>query len=161
MRGGITKGKFYEDDLFVHGKALIKAVELEEKHAIYPRILIDSNCLNCYEVITAKNGNCTNCKNNIQKMNIPCINYCNRKNIKMDNDGLYSVNPYYSQLGDFESFKNQLISVLMQYKGDLKIRQKIMWLIAYHNDFCRKDLNCGRFASNPIITDEEIADAIK
>ena len=41
LRGAITEGHFYkdEDNIFVYGKALIDAVEMEEKLAIYPRVL--------------------------------------------------------------------------------------------------------------------------
>lgn len=40
-RGGITKGQFFMDDIFVWGPALVDAYLLESKEAIYPRILID------------------------------------------------------------------------------------------------------------------------
>lgn len=42
MRGAITEGPFYKDDdsIFVYGKALIDAVKMEEKFAIYPRIIM-------------------------------------------------------------------------------------------------------------------------
>lgn len=40
-RGGITKGQFFMDDIFVWGSALVDAYLLESKEAIYPRILID------------------------------------------------------------------------------------------------------------------------
>lgn len=41
LRGAITEGPFYKDDnnIFVYGKALIDAVEIEEKLAIYPRVV--------------------------------------------------------------------------------------------------------------------------
>lgn len=40
IRGAITKGKFFYDDVFVYGQALVEAVNLEEKSAIYPRIIL-------------------------------------------------------------------------------------------------------------------------
>ena len=40
-RGGITKGKFYIDDVFVWGKGLLDAYLIESNVANYPRILID------------------------------------------------------------------------------------------------------------------------
>lgn len=41
LRGAITKGNLYFDDQFVYGTGLVSAVELEEKDAVYPRIIID------------------------------------------------------------------------------------------------------------------------
>lgn len=41
IRGGVTYGKLYIDDVFVWGKALISAYELEDKIAIFPRIIVD------------------------------------------------------------------------------------------------------------------------
>lgn len=41
LRGGITAGEFYANDDFVFGKGLIRAVELEERVAKEPRVVID------------------------------------------------------------------------------------------------------------------------
>ncbi len=162
LRGGITYGNFFENERFVHGQALVHAVNLEEKNAIYPRIIIDDNCLNCFELITTRDQNCRNCKNT-EKINDICIKYCNRKIIKQDVDEVYFANFYYHNIGIaiFENFKKQLLIYLRKNNKDLKVKQKIMWLINYHNDFCRKDLGIGRFAGNPIITEEEITNATK
>lgn len=42
IRGSITIGEFFADDNIVFGKGLVDAVEIEEKKAINPRIVIDS-----------------------------------------------------------------------------------------------------------------------
>ena len=41
VRGGITYGDFFVDDVMVWGKALIRAYKLESEIAIYPRIVLD------------------------------------------------------------------------------------------------------------------------
>jgi hypothetical protein len=41
VRGGVTYGKLYHKDHICFGPAMIKAYELEQKHAIYPRIIVD------------------------------------------------------------------------------------------------------------------------
>lgn len=45
LRGAITEGPFYKDDnnIFVYGKALIDAVEMEENLAIYPRVIVQKS----------------------------------------------------------------------------------------------------------------------
>lgn len=42
-RGGLSSGRIYIDDNHVAGPSLVRAVRLEEKTAIYPRIVIDPN----------------------------------------------------------------------------------------------------------------------
>ncbi len=41
MRGGVTLGKIFHEGNDAYGPALIKAYELENKRALYPRIIID------------------------------------------------------------------------------------------------------------------------
>lgn len=41
-RGGITVGSFFCNDIFVWGKALLRAYYLENKIATYPRIVLDA-----------------------------------------------------------------------------------------------------------------------
>ena len=43
IRGAITKGEFFADKDIVFGQALIRAVELENSVAVYPRIIVDKN----------------------------------------------------------------------------------------------------------------------
>lgn len=43
VRGGITIGDFYIDDMVAWGSALVRAYELENKIAIYPRVILDDN----------------------------------------------------------------------------------------------------------------------
>ena len=50
IRGGLSFGKLYIDDIFIWGKALIDAYNVEDGIAIYPRIVIDQSIhvLNAY-----------------------------------------------------------------------------------------------------------------
>lgn len=45
-RGGICKGKFYMDDIFVWGAGLVDAYLIESKSAIYPRIVVTKEVAN-------------------------------------------------------------------------------------------------------------------
>lgn len=45
IRGGITIGNFYIDDVIIWGSALLRAYELENTIANYPRIVIDSSII--------------------------------------------------------------------------------------------------------------------
>ena len=46
MRGGISIGQLFIDDVMVWGEALLKSYYLEDKVANYPRIIIDRNVVN-------------------------------------------------------------------------------------------------------------------
>lgn len=46
VRGGITLGDFFIDDTIVWGPALVRAYELEDKVANYPRVLLDASIIN-------------------------------------------------------------------------------------------------------------------
>lgn len=45
IRGGISKGRLYIDDLMVWGTGLVNAYLLESEQAIYPRIILDPDIL--------------------------------------------------------------------------------------------------------------------
>ena len=45
IRGGITIGELFIDDLLVWGPGLVRAYKLEDSIAIFPRIIIDRNIL--------------------------------------------------------------------------------------------------------------------
>lgn len=54
LRGAITKGILFIDDKFVYGTGLVDAVELEEKDAQYPRIIVDKKLNNEEYIIRSK-----------------------------------------------------------------------------------------------------------
>ncbi|SEW20201.1 hypothetical protein [[Clostridium] fimetarium] len=45
LRGGITIGQLFIDEVMVWGEALVKSYFLEDKVAIYPRVILDSNVI--------------------------------------------------------------------------------------------------------------------
>lgn len=47
VRGGLSVGELYHKDQIVFGSALVKAYEIENKEAIFPRVLIDSSLISC------------------------------------------------------------------------------------------------------------------
>lgn len=57
FRGGITYGKLAIDDTIVWGKGLVEAVQLEEKIAIYPRIVLSSSLVELLKSFLQKNEN--------------------------------------------------------------------------------------------------------
>ena len=49
VRGGVTIDDFYVDDTVVWGPALVRAYEMENDEARFPRILLDVPIVNIFE----------------------------------------------------------------------------------------------------------------
>lgn len=131
MRGAIVEGDFFHNDIIVYGKALVEAVNLEEKKAIYPRILVQ------------------------KELSKSLQHY-----LLQDRDGLYILNIFQlSEYFDHLSFKLELLKILEQYKDKDHIKVKIMWMIKYFNFWFTKYEH--RLLNQQKITEEEIADALK
>lgn len=117
LRGGITIGDLFINDIFVYGKALIDAYKLESTMAIYPRVITS---------------------NAIASLN-------KEESIIRDFDGEWFVNFYFGILGpglyiDASTWIKKIIEECP--KKDKKILQKIKWLVNYHNKCC-DDMNFG------------------
>lgn len=107
VRGSITEGKFYRNKTFVYGKALVEAVKLEEKIAIYPRVIIQDNLVSL----------------------IP-------QYIAQDSDRKYYLNCFiFTKTFDNTTFKLRILNQLTKYFNNEEITQKIMWLVTYFNNF--------------------------
>lgn len=107
LRGAITEGPFYKDEnnIFVYGKALIDAVEMEEKLAIYPRVLTQKS---------------------IQETLPQYFEECA--------DGCITLNNFvFHGLSDI--YKHNLIEMYKKSCHDEKARQKIKWMISYFNNY--------------------------
>ncbi len=107
IRGGISEGEFYKDDsnIFVYGKALIEAINLEEKIAIYPRVVVQNS-----------------------------IKESNPQYFHQDKDGVWYLDSFiFNRVFDHVSYKHNLLSILQKNIKDEKVKQKIMWAISYFN----------------------------
>lgn len=131
MRGAIVEGDFFHNNTIVYGKGLVEAVKLEEKEAIYPRILIQ------------------------KELSKSLSHY-----LLQDKDGWNILNIFqFSEHFDRFSFKIGLLEILKFFKENDHIKAKIMWMINYFNFwFTRPE---AKILENPQITDAEITDALK
>lgn len=107
MRGAMTEGPFYKNknnDIFVYGKALIDAVDMEEKLAIYPRVLTQRS---------------------IQETLPQYFKECA--------DGCLILNNFiFESLLSPDVYKHNLITMYKKC-SDKKVKQKIMWIITHFN----------------------------
>lgn len=127
VRGAIVEGEFFKNDIFVYGKALAKAVKLEEEIAIYPRVIVEKEIYELFPHYFYPSG-----------------------------DGNYFINNFIFWQGLEEStVKYNLLEALKMNKDNEKVKQKIMWLISYFNTFNQDRRNMGDISA-PLITQEEI-----
>ena len=120
IRGAITAGSLYINEKYVYGSGLIRAYELENEVAIYPRIILDA------------------------RLNIEVTTYP----FEIDFDGLSFINYLLPELlvsiTSYEdamySHKNVIESCLKKYKQD-KIIQKYMWCKVLHNEMIKREGN--------------------
>ena len=120
IRGGITVGYCFSDDLMVWGKALVRAYEIESTIAIYPRIVIDPFADEIFEFLE-----------NPKYKNLICRDF----------DGIYFIDIFYSdKFAETLPFLELLIDnnekrIEALEDTNLKERQKLKWL---HNYFIEK-----------------------
>lgn len=109
LRGAITEGPFYKNsynDVFVYGKALIDAVEIEEELAIYPRVVAQKS---------------------IQETLPQYFKECA--------DGCLILNNFiFESLLSPDVYKHNLITMYKKC-SDKKVKQKIMWIISFFNSY--------------------------
>ena len=132
MRGAIVEGEFFNNDKIVYGKALVKAVHLEEKVANVPRILVRA------------------------EVNDPNSRYY----LMQDKDNELFLNIFHlCNAFDDVTFKYNLLEMLKKHKSNDKIKTKIMWLINYFNSWFTKYER--RLLNQQKIMDEDIVKALE
>lgn len=144
IRGAITRGEAYINENIVFGEGLIRAVNLEEKTAIYPRIVIDS-----------------------ERISKPtCVALCEKCIFAVDDDEKQYVdffNIIGTGIGGCDDFLDEdyccktlkvniekLIKKHGRYAKNIKDQNKIyqnerkaekhLWLLLKYNDFCKFNL---------------------
>jgi hypothetical protein len=115
VRGGITIGDFFIDNTMVWGPALLRAYELENNIAIYPRVVID------HDIISELNSN------------KEASDY-----LLLDFDGVTFLNYmciwHYAGVvvkGGFEKMKMEVKKIYNSYPD--KVYQKLYWHMNYVN----------------------------
>ncbi len=126
IRGAITIGDFYIDDVFVYGEALAKAYEMESKRAMYPRIIVDHNFF----------------KNTLFTGEIRTVK---ENTFFKDTDGEWCVNFIGSIITDPENslrflteIRTAISKMYAENKNNLRVKQKYYWLINKFNELVKK-----------------------
>ena len=132
MRGTIVEGEFFHNDNIIYGKALVKAVHLEEKVANVPRILVKTSVTEPHSFYY----------------------------LMQDKDKELFLNIFHlCESFDDVAFKISLLEMLKKNKENDHIKEKIMWMINYFKSWFTKYER--RLLNQQKITDEDITKALE
>ena len=106
MRGAITIGDFFHDDILVYGKALVDAVGMEEEIAIYPRVIAQAE-----------------------------VQQIAPQHFTESKDGLYEFQFLkYADIGTSYTIPGILLEMLGKFT-DKKVEHKIRWAISSFSNY--------------------------
>lgn len=136
LRGGIVQGPLYSDEDIVWGKALVASHYLEDKLAIFPRVIIDEQL---HQLILKSESHIKDIRIKIDSDGYSYVDYLNFMFI----DGLnpYQLTPFLTM--EFPKIQNTFIDMLSKVPTDAKpesksIRAKYRWQINYYNGACKE-----------------------
>lgn len=131
VRGGITLGEFFIDDVMLWGTALTRAYEIESTVAIYPRIVLDPNLVGAVKLFENKL---------LQKWvsqdvdSLLFINYMQERTMKEKNS-FYPLLLYRIEEAE---------KMLIDAEGNLKAQQKVLWHLNYLQDCLKSSKNTDK-----------------
>lgn len=123
IRGAITIGDFYIDDMLVWGNALVDTYNLESNVAIFPRIIFSEKILNIWQ----------------QYAGLDFSSRMNNLAIYPDEDGIHYINYLKSYSRGYDGILQTInnshkdISKKYFFEKDIKVRQKYAWHLSYLN----------------------------
>lgn len=141
IRGGITYGEFYQDGDVMFGKGLVKAYEIENNIAKYPRIVIDSDSIIRYKSKHEKMELYKQLKTILEKDNLD-IYYIDLAVMYLCNKNDEDTDLRIKQL------KNLIEQNLLNTWIQTDIREKYIWLKNEFNDFTRRNKDYNKYSIN-------------
>ena len=157
IRGALSYGDLYANDDYISGKGLVQSYELENKIAIFPRVIISAEFLEATKQLS--NVSIFNKNESRSTGDIHVLNHEDFEDIKSffyeeDFDGWTYVSYldfwqyYIKQSGETEDVypikdilkyhKENVSSNLSSSEQNKTVLQKYRWSKKYHNEFCKK-----------------------
>lgn len=137
IRGGVVIDKMYVNDDIVFGDGLIASYELENKVAIYPRIVLDDDTFNklaeIFKFLSSPiDTNFVMPKDHDGIRYLDYYRFINpHYNLALENDSMMEL---YNKI---ESIRDTLLSLIIEYRDEkLHHYQKLSWIIHLYNDAC-------------------------
>lgn len=140
VRGGITVGSVTHDQNISWGPAFVEAYEMEDKNAIYPRIIIDKKAIDRGKELYSQRYPYDKNGDDLDKL------------IELDEDGAYYLD-YLSQWEEFDESDEYIVwldYIRVNIEENLKnascprIKMKYVWYAHYYNKTVNKLKECFR-----------------
>jgi hypothetical protein len=130
VRGGLARGQLHVSSQQIYGPALVDAVQLEEREAIFPRILISQGI---YDALMLDLASVTHYRT---KQAHPQEGSISEYAI-IDGDGWAFINYLIEVENDvdhlLERHKTFIESSIERSRENARIRDKYIWMAVYHN----------------------------
>ena len=137
LRGGLTVGDVYLQGDLIFGPAMVRAYELENSYAIFPRIVVDPAVITAYAEEPAMQGDDNDPDEDVGYLTtllregddqIPFVDYLTGLQ-----DVLDEPDEYISML---RQHRSRLVAAANALSGFNNAKQKYLWLASYHNAVC-------------------------
>jgi len=137
LRGGLTVGDVYLQGDLIFGPAMVRAYELENSYAIFPRIVVDPAVITAYAEEPAMQGDDNDPEEDVGYFTtllregddqIPFVDYLTGLQ-----DVLDEPDEYISML---RQHRSRLVAAANALSGFNNAKQKYLWLASYHNAVC-------------------------
>lgn len=134
IRGGVARGKFYSDDNIIFSNGLVKAYEIEENIAKFPRIIIPYHFWSYVagegteEEISWFKNTYTWRDYDDDQLFIDYLNFIPYKNNRGSTQKKYNL----------ETHKSFIENCLNIYTNEREIYAKYEWMANYHNSWCKE-----------------------
>lgn len=159
IRGSIIIDDIFVSNRFVYGKGIIKAYELENSIAIYPRLIIETSVILIYKNYLNSIYMDEESRGIGKLIKSSSINIAvDPNNVKKDFDGIFFINylsTTFTFCGDpyirFNNHKVAIVQNLIRYCNNMKIAQKYLWCQNYHNNMASGKRGIGEIFPQFII----------
>lgn len=134
LRGGVAIGEIFHKPPYVFGPAFNCAYELESRHAIYPRILVDRDVLEVHSKTPILRGG-----HHTREYDVRSV----RELLAKDDRGMWFIDylrvagteiyDCAEYLGYLAAHRDQIVNAQKTHEHDARVRAKYQWLTVYHN----------------------------
>ena len=126
IRGSICTGDLNINNMFIVGKGLVKAYELESRNAVYPRVILDKELA---EKIFANNIDFATDKNFALRVDSDNYSFLNYLNFASSSEDIKKHYDFFAKNAGESYGENE--------------RQKNDWVRLYHNSYCTENNYSG------------------
>lgn len=153
LRGGVDYGLFVDSDSIAVGVPLATAYELESKFAVFPRIVLSSNCVRQFEVYSTPES---------KELKSPFVNSLIKTSCEITYLNVFNhIFKVDDKEGFFTSYNSKILEHLAANKNRENVFLKFDWLAKEFNSFIEAYTTSLAYLDEYFEPSEEYLDSIK